>query len=313
MARVSAWVVVALGLAATRPAHAAPEFTQPDSATLAAFAEAVRVAIDEVKPDGTTDPNVARGVARAAKVERAAAGGRPVDLLALGRTSAAARRFERWTNRDHPLRLDVDSLKWFYGSYLKHGVIALVDTTVSATIERRVQAVREADIQRAQFEAFQRLRRYEVKYGPGAPRLNAVEVLLNAGLQRLWGLTGPGPNGPSPYEGLLAYSTSYVTVDDHDQAVPVSVLEIGARRYTFGWDPETASVWARLLKPRYGSLGVAIAERRDGAMRWPLTDAGKTSRVGPFLTWGDLKVAVLLGPDSQWLLSRQMHLLPNLF
>lgn len=68
-----------------------------------------------------------------------------------------------------------------------------------------------------------------------------------------------------------------------------------------------------MLKPRYGSLGVVIAEHRAGVLRWPLTGAGNSSRMGPFVTWGDLKVAALLGPDSRFLVSGQMHLLPTLF
>jgi hypothetical protein len=312
MALVRLAVAAAIAIAAASPALAAPTFTQPDTSLLPAFVEAVRVAIEEVRPDGRTDPNVGRAVERLRRVERATAQAPPVELLELGRATRPSRDSGDWMSREHWLRLDVDSLKWFYGSYLEDRVIARPDTTVSATIERRVQAVRHADLVRAQREGLARLRRYEVKYGPGSPRLNVVEVLLNAGLQRL-SVFAPGKNGPSPYEALLAYSTSYATIDRRDDTRPVSVLEAGVRRYTFGWDPDSRSVWARMLKPRYGSLGVAIAERRDGALRWPLSGAGETSRVGPFLTWGDLKVAVLLGPDSRFLLSRQMHLLPNLF
>jgi hypothetical protein len=288
MALVRLAVAAAIAIAAASPALAAPTFTQPDTSLLPAFVEAVRVAIEEVRPDGRTDPNVGRAVERLRRVERATAQAPPVELLELGRATRPSRDSGDWMSREHWLRLDVDSLKWFYGSYLEDRVIARPDTTVSATIERRVQAVRHADLVRAQREGLARLRRYEVKYGPGSPRLNVVEV-------------------------LLAYSTSYATIDRRDDTRPVSVLEAGVRRYTFGWDPDSRSVWARMLKPRYGSLGVAIAERRDGALRWPLSGAGETSRVGPFLTWGDLKVAVLLGPDSRFLLSRQMHLLPNLF
>lgn len=312
MALMRPAIIAAFALAVASPAFAAPTFSRPDTSLLAAFVEAVHVAFEEVRPDGTTDPNVGRAVERMRRVERATAEAPPVELLALGRVTRPAERSQDWLSRDHWLRLDVDSLKWFYGSYLESRVIALPDTTVSATIERRVQAIRHADLERAQRDAFARLRRYEVKYGPGSPRLNVVEVLLNAGLQR-WSVFAPGKNGPSPYEALLAYSTSYVTLDQRNDARPVSVLEAGVRRYTFSWDPESRSVWARMLKPRHGSLGVAMAEQRDGALRWPLTAAGGSSRVGPFLTWGDLKVAALFGPESRFLLSRQMQLLPNLF
>ena len=313
MARLIPALLLTLALTAPSPAYAATPLRAAPSDTLAAFGEALQRALVVVAPLDVPRVLLEGATERLRRVQRAADVAPPVDAFSLARAAGSA---EHMRVLDRPagwLAQDVDSLLWFYGSYLEDAIAAWPDTAFRDGIELRVQQVRHALLLRAQEEGLARLHRYEIKYGPGSPRLNVVEVALNAGLERL-SLFGPGPRGPSPWEALLAYSTSYVTVDDHGDAKAVSVLEAGLRRYTFSWDPQERRLWLRLLRPRYGSAGVAIAEARDGALRWPLRGASeKSTRVGPFLTWGDYKVAVLVGSDSRWLVSRQVHLLPNLF
>jgi hypothetical protein len=313
MARLIPALLLVLQFAAASPLHAATTLRLAATDTLAAFGEAMQVALDAVAPHDVPAVLLQGATARLRRVQRAADAAPPVDAFSLARAFGSAEHMRVLGGSAGWLAQDVDSLLWFYGSYLEDPIAEWPDTALRDGIESRVQQVRHALLLRAQEEGLARLRRYEIKYGPGSPRLNVAEVLLNAGLQRL-SLFGPGPRGPSPWEALLAYSTSYVTVDDHGEAKAVSVLEAGLRRYTFGWAPQETRLWLRLLRPRYGSAGVAMAEARDGALRWPLRGASeKSTRVGPFLTWGDYKVAVLLGGESRWLVSRQVHLLPNLF
>ena len=303
MARLK--LTFALLVCAVAPAAAA-SFHVAETDTVGAFAEALHVALDAVRPVEAPLAHVDAARRRISRLWRASPDAPPLDLRSIGRTDPW-----RALARDQGMDQDRDSLLWFYGSYLEDGITQHADTSMSHAVAHRVQNARRSRLEVAQREGLRRLWRYEVKYGPGSARLNLAEVMLNAGLQRM-GLFNPGVNGPSPYEALLAYSTSYATLDDRESAQAVSVLEAGIRRYTFSWDPD-AGFWAHLIKPRYGSLGVAIAEERDGALRWPLSHSGRTTRVGPFLTWGDLKVAMLLGPQSRFMVSRQVHLLPHVF
>ncbi|HEY3216272.1 MAG TPA: hypothetical protein VGK93_07255 [Candidatus Eisenbacteria bacterium] len=305
MARVTLMLVLWAGLAS--PASATPVFRVPETDTLAAFAEAIVVAIEAVPPRNAPPSHLGAAWERVARIRRASAAAPPVDMRSI-RRAEPPRVLAR---NGLAVAQDRDSLLWFYGSYLEDTIPNHPDPVVREGVERRVQNVRHAKLEIAQRDGLRRLWRYEVKYGPGSARLNLAEVFLNASLQRL-GLFAPGVNGPSPLEALLAYSTSYATLDDRNDAQAVSVLEAGLRRYTFSWEPE-AGFWVKLMKPRYGSLGVALAGERDGALRWPLSHPGKRTRVGPFVTWGDLKVAMLLGPESRVMVSRQLHLLPNLF
>lgn len=308
---LAAAALALLALATTAHARATLRVDLAD--TLAAFAEALRAARVEVEPPDVPKPAAAAADERLRRVERASEDAPPVGLLSLGRAAGAADRARDFADRSTWLGQDVDSLLWFYGTWLEDRVFALPDTTFGLGIARRVDAVRHVVLVRAQERGLERLRRYEVKYGPGSARLNVLEVLLNAGLQRL-SLFAHGENGPSPWEGLLGYTTSYATLDGDDRAVALSALEVGVRHYDFGWTPGATGGFTSHLKPRYWSLGVAIAEERDGALRWPLRGAdARRSRVGPFLTWGEIKLAMVLGSEARIAISRQMHVLPNLF
>ena len=157
-----------------------------------------------------------------------------------------------------------------------------------------------------------RLDRYEVKYGPGSPKLNFVEVVLNTTLQGTrW--FRPNHDGPSPNELLLSYSTAWVTATDVE-ATAVSTLELGWRRYNLNWRSGERAGLGAMLKPRYMAIGLVAAEERDGALRWPLNSvSAKSTRLGPYVTFGDLKFAYLFGPESRFLVSKQVQFLPNLF
>jgi len=65
---------------------------------------------------------------------------------------------------------------------------------------------------RAQAKNAEKLRRYEIKYGPESARLNIGEVVVNYLLERpSWSPFAPNDEGPSPFEFVASYSTTELT------------------------------------------------------------------------------------------------------
>lgn len=153
-------------------------------------------------------------------------------------------------------------------------------------------------------QSLEKLRRYERKYGPGSPRLNAVEVLLNYGAQWLPGFRPDVEGWPGALEVVASYVPTYLTLAD-GKGRAMSVAELGFRRYL--WSKGFGS---SVLKPGYVSLGLAVAGERDGAMTSPLR--GK-SRVGAFLGWGESKIAYVGGSENRVMITRQIQLVPWVF
>lgn len=152
--------------------------------------------------------------------------------------------------------------------------------------------------------SLEKLRRYERKYGPGSPRLNGAEVLLNYGAQWLPGFRPNAEGWPGAMEVVASYVPVYLTmVDGKGRAVAVG--ELGLRRYI--WNKDFGS---NVFKPAYISLGLAVAGERDGAMAWPLSG---TRRFGAFLGWGEMKVAWVGGSENRVMFTRQMQLIPWVF
>ena len=163
-------------------------------------------------------------------------------------------------------------------------------------------------IRRSRAESDEILRRFEVRYGPHAPRLNAIEVVANYLSQSLPGFR-PTAQGPGALEVLSAYSTTYGSGRD-DEPVAVSLFEIGLRHYLYepGWGRRGLG---GLLRPSYASLGFAMADEEDGALRFP---DGSHKRLGAFLGWGDVKVAwVSEDGRPRWLVSRSLQIVPFVF
>lgn len=93
------------------------------------------------------------------------------------------------------------------------------------------------------------------------------------------------------------------------QARMVSLSEFGLRGYLFG------EKWGRkgrigLLRPAFWTMGLAVASGEDGALKWPWK--GET-RLGGFVSWGELKVAHVAGDNQRLLVSRQFQLVPWAF
>lgn len=152
--------------------------------------------------------------------------------------------------------------------------------------------------------SLEKLRRYERKYGPGSPRLNGAEVLLNYGAQWLPGFRPNAEGWPGALEVVASYVPVYLTmVDGNGRAVAVG--EVGLRRYIWNQD-----FGGSLLKPAFVSLGLAVAGERDGAMAWPLRGE---RRFGAFIGWGEAKIAWVGGKEKRVMFTRQMQLIPWVF
>jgi len=165
----------------------------------------------------------------------------------------------------------------------------------------------------------EKLRRYEAKYGSRSARLNGLEAVLNFYvLQTIPPFRG-NENGPSPYEFIVSYSTSYVSVylPGQTQLAPEpmlgSVFELGLRRYnlTKGWGQ--SGLVSQFLKPAYWTAGLAISPERTGFFKSPFESG---SRYGVFGSYGDIKVAWVGLNDSknsEILLTRQFQFIPWVF
>ncbi len=156
-------------------------------------------------------------------------------------------------------------------------------------------------------QSTEKLRRFERKYGPSAPKLNAVEVLLNFGAQWLPGFLPTGDGWPSRREFVASYVPTYLTVTD-GKARAMTAAELGLRSYiwTEGWGGREGGV----LRPGYWSIGLALAGEEDRALGSPFRGA---SRFGAFVGWGDAKVAVVGGREPRVLFTRQVQLVPWTF
>lgn len=157
-------------------------------------------------------------------------------------------------------------------------------------------------------QSLERIRKYEVKFGPNSARLNLLEVMLNMLLQSAPGF-GPNENGdPGSFEVLAGYTTTYFTLDDGDVGL-VAAGEIGLRRYMFGrgWGKRG---FIGYIKPNHVSAGLYMGSTETGPLAWPWRDS---PNYGAFMGWGGLKVAYTLEEENRLLISREFHVVPWLF
>jgi hypothetical protein len=271
------------------------------------FATAVNRALDRVGTDSIPTHTVLQMHESVLRV-KAAVGGQ-ADLTTISRNRKVRLDDANFLNTDSPLEADTQFLKRFYATFLRKSIERYTDTEAQS-IRDAVDAFLDAQLAVAQSEALRRLHGFEVKYGPGSATLNFAEVVENFYFQRLPTFR-PGMNGPSPWEVVSAYSTTYITSAE-GQAKGMSVIEVGLRHYNFGYDPDAKHGLTDYLVPRYWTAAFAIGDGEDGALRWPLS--GKP-RFGGALSWGDLKVAYLFDTGDRWrlLVSRQIQLIPHLF
>jgi hypothetical protein len=166
-----------------------------------------------------------------------------------------------------------------------------------------------AEILRTSMEvSLEKIRRYEVKFGPGSPRLNVLETGLNYALQ-WWSWFGPDDQGwPGPWEAMAGYETTFLTYAD-DEPRALAAAQFGLRRYIFrgGWG---VSGWSGILKPRYWSAAFLVTGDRDGALTWPWRGE---ERFGAAFSWGSIQAGYLWGDDERFIVSREFYVIPGLF
>jgi hypothetical protein len=156
-----------------------------------------------------------------------------------------------------------------------------------------------------------KLRRYELKFGPGAARLNPVETSLNWLLERVPGIGfGPNSRGPGPLEFVAAYTNTDLTTEGSATSVRlVSAANLGFRFYTFD-TTSTRGTIGRFLHPGTVSLGMSSFSPTDRPLDSPLRTG---RRLGAFVDWGSMRVSAALGHDWRALIGTGAQLIPHLF
>ncbi len=221
----------------------------------------------------------------------------------------------RWRQRRYDFRLP-DSLGAVLDTMLLvvNGELrdALQSRATPAEIDRiraPFDSLQDAQLRRSLDESAERLRRFEIMYGPGSVKLNAVEAVLNYASQFLPGFGVDPSAGPRPFELVAAYTSTYLTAVEGD-ARAVSAGEAGVRMYIFarGWGGDGGM--KAVLMPRHVAAGWAFTGPGDVAMQAPWREGGRS---GPFLAWGDIKVAYITGREKRLLVTRQLQMIPLVF
>jgi hypothetical protein len=182
---------------------------------------------------------------------------------------------------------------------------ARVDSTLTPTrqLEDATQALA---FERAQ----QRLNRYDIKYGPGAPPLNGVEVIVNYVLQRVPGF-GPGADGPGPLEFVASYSTTGAT-NSSAQLTGIRLISssrFGVRYYDFSRTRSSKSIVGALVPADY-SIGWSAIAGANAPLQSPLA---KSLRGGLFVGLGALYGAYTRVGGNQVIVGLSQQLLPFTF
>jgi hypothetical protein len=170
-------------------------------------------------------------------------------------------------------------------------------------------------LRRAQAKNAEKLRRYEIKYGPESARLNIVEVVINYALERpSWSPLAPGEDGPNPFELVAMYTTSEFTASRSadDKLLPhvVSGAFTGLRYYRFDIDSARRGRIKQFLSPQHLSAGAFFMGSTDHALISPFEDGHRT---GGFLEWGMARAAVTVGHDWRVVVGVGKQILPYLF
>lgn len=236
--------------------------------------------------------------------EVAGSAARP-DLL--GRAKERQRRYDFRLPDSLPAVLD--TIVMVVNGELRAALAGRATAEEIARIRAPFDSLLDAQLVRSLGESAEKLRRFEIMYGPGSVRLNLLEAGLNYAVQWVPGFGVDAQAGPRPFELIAAYAPTYLTMADGD-ARTVSVAETGVRMYIFkpGWGGE--GKWQSLLQPRHVAAGWAFTGPEDVAFRNPWKER---SRSGPFVSWGDIKIAYITGRESRVLITRQLRFIPLVF
>jgi hypothetical protein len=226
----------------------------------------------------------------------------------------------RWEPDRYDLRVepeflrDIRTLRGVANNQLADVLTSKLGRSETNRLLARVDSLHDAILLTAQTENLEKLRRYEIKYGPKSPRLNAPEVGLNYLAQQLPGFRPNRDGWPSPLEIVATYSTTELTVhrntDNKLRAHVVSAAHFGIRSYQFrkGWG--SGGGLTGIIKPSHISAGATLMGPTDEALGNPFQ---RRRRAGGFLSWGDFLVGFVGGRESRFLLSRNFKVIPYLF
>ena len=221
----------------------------------------------------------------------------------------------RWRQRSYDFRLPdslgavLDTVLLVVNGELRDALQPRATEAEIARIRAPFDSLMDAQLRRSLEEGAERLRRYEIMYGPGSVKLNALEALLNYGAQWLPGFGSDPRTGPKPFELVAAYTSTYLT-SAGGKGRAVSAGEAGLRMYVFrtGWGGNGGI--AAILRPAHVAAGWAFTGPDDVALQAPWRDG---ARSGPFVAWGEVKVAYILQRERRLLVTRQLQLIPLVF
>lgn len=162
-----------------------------------------------------------------------------------------------------------------------------------------------------QSTATEKLRKYEIKFGAAAPRLNPVETAVNYLLERVPGIGfGPTASGPGPLEFVASYSTTEPTATRSWTDVRLgSAAHVGLRIYNFD-TTSTRGTIARFFSPSYYAIGGTAMAPNSQTLHSPFATGFKW---GGFIDLGALRIAGALGNDWRAVIGTGAQLIPYVF
>ncbi len=243
-------------------------------------------------------------------VEEAAANLHRPGLMTLSRQHRAQYAFGSLAAHDvSRLRVAIDRVRQIANDYIYESLSTAVGDAAADEIFQPLTDYHRAILSESLGHNLEKMRRFEKKFGPRAPRLNALEVGVNFLLQRVPGFYPTDEKGPGPLEVVASYDAAYLTVVDEEPEL-ISTAGFGIRYYLLGdgWGEEDG--FTGFLKPGYFSLGVLVAPEEDGVLVWPWQGE---ERLGGFFTWGELKLAYVGGDEDRFMVSREFQTIPWLF
>ena len=320
-----AWLAlsVAAGVASAQPdsAHrSAPSYTLEDVLTsLRSGADTLDLA--------RTNPAQSQALDSISAMLRAAdAGPLSIDALAsfITKTHPSFSDVARWRSEPHAPWVQ----PWFYDALVRLRRLAnaagtgigpqLVAKFGSAAADHFIAPMDELEtkvLRNAQAINTEKLRRYELKFGPESARLNIVEVVVTYLLERpAWSPFAPDENGPSPFELVSSYSTSGLTAsrtaEDKLRGHLVAGAHAGFRFYRFGETKAGGNALQKFLAPKYLGAGAFFIGAQDRPLISPLENG---HRSGGFLDWGPARAGFTLGRDWRAVIGVGKQILPYLF
>ena len=162
----------------------------------------------------------------------------------------------------------------------------------------------------------ERVRRFSVKYGPDAPRLNLAEAGLNYAAQIVlprFFLSDDG--GPAPWELVAKYSTTNLTASKtaSDSATELHIVtsaQAGLRWYSFSKDCGQGNQLEKILNPCQVSGGLFVMGAKDAPLLNLFT---APLRKGVYLSALNYRIGFIPGADRRFVFGLENQVLPYVF